>query len=144
MGELASAAVENGGKVTGVIPRFIADHGLAFEDADEIVVTDTIRERKATMEMRSDAFVALPGGFGTMEELFEVITLKQLRRHEKAISLLDIAGFFKPLVALFEHLYSNGFADPAYRSLYNVSPSVSKATDYLAGYEPPILGEKWD
>ena len=144
MGELARGAAGSGGKVTGVIPKFIADHGLAFEEAEEIIVTETIRERKETMEQRSDAFVALPGGFGTMEELFEIITLKQLHRHDKAISLLNVSGFFSPLVDLFEHLYSNGFANAEYRSLYDVSPTVSKTIDYLADYRPPILGAKWE
>jgi uncharacterized protein (TIGR00730 family) len=143
MGEIARAVAAGGGTVVGVIPRHIADHGLAFKDADEIVVTETLRERKAMMEARSDAFVALPGGFGTHEELLEIITLKQLHRHDKPVCMLDIDGFYQPLVALFEHLYTTRFARSEYRSLYAVCPGVNEALGYLESYTPEQLGDKW-
>jgi len=143
MGETARAVAAGGGTVVGVIPGHIADHGLAFEGADEIIVTETLRERKAEMEARSDAFIALPGGFGTHEELLEIITLKQLHQHEKPICMLDIDGFYRPLVALFEHLYTSRFARSEYRSLYAVCPGVNEALGYLESYAPEPLGDKW-
>ena len=143
MGEVARAVTAGEGTVVGVIPRHIADHGLAFESADEIVVTETLRDRKAEMEARSDAFIALPGGFGTHEELLEIITLKQLHRHEKPVCMLDIDGFYQPLVALFEHLYAARFARAEYRSLYAVCPGVDDALGYLESYTPEKLGDKW-
>jgi cytokinin riboside 5'-monophosphate phosphoribohydrolase len=143
MGAVALAAKSVGGRVVGVIPQHIADHNLAFEDADEMIVTNTMRERKLEMESRSDGFIALPGGFGTLEELLEMITLKQLHRHAKAICLLDADGFYRPLIDMFEHLYAEGFANAAYRELYFIGNSVDKLIAYLDAYVPPTLGDKW-
>ena len=143
MGALAKAAKRSGGKVVGVIPRHIADHDLAFEDADEIIVTETLRERKHEMELRSDAFLALPGGFGTMEELLEIITLKQLHRHVKAVCLLDVDSFYAPLNEVFEHLYHQRFAREEYRELYRLVPDARAAIEYLDAYHSPVFGEKW-
>src|SRR4051794_4401156 len=88
MGAAASAAHHAGGRVIGVIPSYIADKRIAFEHADELIQTETLRERKAIMEDRADAFIVLPGGFGTLEEAVEIITLKQLQQHRKAIVIL--------------------------------------------------------
>lgn len=144
MGEVARAARSAGGRVVGVIPRHIAEHGLAYEDADELILTETIRERKAIMESRADGVVALPGGFGTLEELLEVITLKQLNRYNKAIVLLTVDSFYSPLVELFEHLYRTRFAREVYRSLYAVLESVDDTIAFLKSYSPKETGTKWD
>lgn len=143
MGELARAVKEHHGRVVGIIPEHIADRGLSFGGADELIVTETLRERKAVMEATADGFVALPGGFGTMEELLEVITLKQLHRHAKPICLLDTNGFYAPLIALFEHLYREGFAREVYRGLYALCEDVPETMSYLETYEPNELGDKW-
>jgi cytokinin riboside 5'-monophosphate phosphoribohydrolase len=143
MGAVARAAQQGGGKVIGVIPKFIADRGIAYEAADELIVTNDMRQRKATMEARSDAFVALPGGFGTLEEVLEVITLKQLRQHTKPVVFLNPDGYYDPLTSLFEHMYEKRFAKPAYRGMYQFAPDVRSALDYMDQYQPPSLPAKW-
>lgn len=143
MGACAQAAKQGGAKVIGIIPAFIADHGLAYDQADELIVTDDMRQRKALMEQRSDAFVALPGGFGTLEEMFEVITLKQLHRHNKAIVFLNAAGYYEPLAAALEHMYQAQFAKQVYREMYAMAPDVTSAIDHVESYRPAELPEKW-
>jgi uncharacterized protein (TIGR00730 family) len=143
MGVLAAGVRAGGGRVTGVLPRLMADRGLADESCDELVVTDDMAGRKQVMIERADAFVALPGGFGTLEELFEVLTLKQLGYHDKPIVLLDVDGFFAPLLGMFEHLYEQRFARPEYAGLYHVAPDVSSLFDHLDTYEPADLPAKW-
>lgn len=143
MGAVARAVQRGGGKVIGVIPKFIADRGIAYEAADELIVTNDMRQRKATMEARSDAFVALPGGFGTLEEVLEVITLKQLQQHTKAVVFLNPEGYYDPLTSLFEHMYEKRFAKPAYRGMYQFAPDVRSALDYMDQYQPSSLPAKW-
>jgi len=146
MGAMARAAQQHGGKVVGVIPAFIAKLGLAYERADELIVTNDMRQRKATMEARSDAFLALPGGFGMLEELLEVITLKQLRQHIKPVVLLNCGGYYDPLSAFFEHMYQQGFAKPAYRQMYHFAGDIGQALAYFDQYQPAALPQlpcKW-
>jgi uncharacterized protein (TIGR00730 family) len=143
MGAVATAMHASGGRVVGIIPRFIRDKGLAYGSADELVVTDTMRERKARMEARADAFVALPGGFGTLEEMLEIITLKQLQQHTKAVLFLDVEGFYSPLHALYEHMFYERFAKASYRGLYEFVPTVRDALRYLDAYQPPTIEGKW-
>lgn len=143
MGACAQAAQQGGARVIGIIPAFIADHGLAYEKADELIVTDDMRQRKALMEERADAFVALPGGFGTLEEMFEIITLKQLRRHNKAIVFLNAGGYYEPLAAAMEHMYQAKFAKAAYRQMYAMAPDVASAIDHVESYRPAELPSKW-
>jgi hypothetical protein len=143
MGALAKAAQQHGGKVIGVIPNFIASRGLAYQPADELIITNDMRQRKATMEARSDAFLALPGGFGTLEEMLEIITLKQLQQHVKPVVFLNRAGYYDPLAAVFEHMYKHRFAKPDYRHMYAFADSVAVALDYLENYQPAPLPGKW-
>ena len=143
MGAVARAAHEAGGRVIGVIPDFIRERGLAYDPADELVVTHSMRERKAVMEDRADAFIALPGGFGTLEEMLEIITLKQLQRHAKPVLFLNVGGFYDPLAALFEHMYEQRFAKQVYRGLYEFVPDVASAYAYLDSYQPPEIASKW-
>jgi cytokinin riboside 5'-monophosphate phosphoribohydrolase len=146
MGAMAKAAQQHGGKVVGVIPSFIAKRGWAYEHADELIITNDMRQRKATMEARSDAFLALPGGFGTLEEIFEIITLKQLQQHTKPVVFLNRNGYYDPLTALFEHMYEHGFAKAAYRQMYHFAGDVMQALDYVEQYQPaavPELPSKW-
>ena len=143
MGRCARTAQQHGAKVIGVIPSFIAERGLAYDKADELIVTDDMRQRKAIMEQRADAFVAMPGGFGTLEEMFEIITLKQLQRHNKAVVFLNAAGYYEPLAAALEHMYNAQFAKQAYRQMYAFAPDVSSALDHIETYRPAELPSKW-
>jgi cytokinin riboside 5'-monophosphate phosphoribohydrolase len=143
MGVLASAVRASGGRVTGVLPILMRERGLADAACDELVVTDGMAGRKQVMIERADAFVALPGGFGTLEELFEVLTLKQLGYHERAIVLLDVDGCYQPLLDLFEHLYASRFADRDYAALYHVAATPAEVFAHLDTYEPDTLPDKW-
>ncbi len=143
MGAVARAVHLHGGMVVGVIPQTIHARGIAYETADELLITKDLRERKAEMERRADAFIALPGGFGTLEEVIEVLTLKQLQTHAKPIVFLNTNGFYDPLMTLFEHYYQQQFAKPDTRNLYFVTPDVDSVVDYIATYQPPVIQSKW-
>lgn len=143
MGRCARAAQQHGAKVVGIIPSFIAERGLAYEKADELIVTDDMRQRKALMEQRSDAFVGMPGGFGTLEEMFEIITLKQLQRHNKAVVFLNAADYYQPLAAALEHMYEAQFAKQAYRQMYAFAPDVRSALEHIENYRPSAVPSKW-
>lgn len=143
MGVLADAMREHGGRVTGVVPQLMADRGLVDPACDEVVVTDDMAGRKQVMISRAEAFVALPGGFGTLEELLEVLTLKQLGYHDKPITLLDLDGFYQPLLAVFEQLFVHGFAKRDYARLYRVAPDVDALIAALDAPADPPLPTKW-
>jgi len=143
MGALARSMRQNGGRVIGVIPTFIAGRGLAFTPADELILTRDMRERKALMEARADAFIALPGGFGTLEEMLEIITLKMLQQHVKPVLFLNTGGFYNPLIALFEHMREHRFAKTYPDSLYYFATDLADAFNYLDHYEPPKIEAKW-
>lgn len=143
MGAMAAAAKRHGGRVIGVIPGFMRERGLAFEAADELIVTAEMRERKAVMESRADAFCAFPGGFGTLEEILEVQTLKQLGRHAKPIVYLNLDGFFDPLLALFEQLYRERFTKVEYRAHYAIATSPADVLRILREGRPPAPIVKW-
>jgi len=142
MGAVARAAFDNGGKVIGVIPRYIAERGIDFSDCD-LHVTRDLRDRKAKMEELGEAFVVLPGGFGTLEELLEIMTLKQLQQHQKAIVILNARGFYDPLFALFEHVFQQRFAKETSRALYHFANTVQETFCYLDGYIPTVVPSKW-
>ena len=143
MGALARAVHAHGGKVVGVIPDFLRAKEVAYEEADELIVTRDMRERKAIMESRSDAFVALPGGFGTLEEILEVLTLKQLATHAKPVVFLNSRGFFDPLLALFEQFYREQFAKEETRAHYHVASAAHEALDHIERYQAPVPVAKW-
>jgi uncharacterized protein (TIGR00730 family) len=143
MGALAHAARAGGGRVIGVVPELIRGSKYVFP-ADEIIYTPDLRTRKAAMEQRADAFVAMPGGFGTLDEVIEAITHKQMAFHRKPIVLLDHGGFYKPLEALFEHLYREGFANATHhRAMYRLAPSLDDVFGYLADYRPVEIPLAW-
>lgn len=112
MGAVATSVLDHGGQVTGIIPAFLRDKELALKRVQELIVTDDMHERKRLMFERSDAFVALPGGIGTLEELVEQLTWQQLGRHKKPILIANIAGFWEPLMALFAHMRDTAFIRP--------------------------------
>ncbi|MCB1549597.1 MAG: TIGR00730 family Rossman fold protein [Hyphomicrobiaceae bacterium] len=112
MGVVARSVLGAGGRVTGIIPSFLSDREMMLRDVDELIVTEDMHQRKRLMFDRSDAFVALPGGIGTLEELVEQLTWEQLGQHKKPIVLASIDGFWSPLVALLDHMRSEAFIRP--------------------------------
>ena len=132
MGQMARAVHTHGGRVVGVIPeRLKSVEGIAYDVADELIITETMQERKAVMFTRADAFRVLPGGFGTLEEFMEVLTLRQLGYHDKASALVNTDGFYDPLLELFDHFYREQFARPRARDSYYVTPDPEDALSYL-------------
>jgi uncharacterized protein (TIGR00730 family) len=115
MGAVADAALAAGGRVTGVLPRFMTEREVAHRGLTELVLVGSMDERKTQMIARADAFVALPGGFGTLDELFEVLTLAQLGRHAKPSALLDVDGYFASLTAFLDHATREGLLRPEHR-----------------------------
>ncbi|MFA9390499.1 MAG: TIGR00730 family Rossman fold protein [Prolixibacteraceae bacterium] len=143
MEQVASTVKTNGGEVIGIIPQKIHDRALSSDHPDELIITSTMAERKMLMHEKSDAFIALPGGFGTLEEILEVITLKQLDYHQKPIVFINTNGFFDHIFNQFEHSYSEGFAKENYRKLYQIVASPNEAIDYIQTYKHEVLGTKW-
>lgn len=131
MGELARAVRADGGTITGVIPIALKNRGYAYDGVDELIVTDGLRERKAVMEERADGFIGLPGGFGTIEEMLEIVTLRQLEMHEKPIVFLSAYGFYDGLLAQFETGYREQFIAGENRELYAVTDSIRAALEYI-------------
>ena len=143
MGEIATAVTAAGGDVIGVIPHALSGKEIAYAEATELIVVDTMHTRKALMADRSDAFVALPGGYGTCDELFEIITWAQLGIHRKPVALLNVNGFFTPLLAWLDHIVEEGLLKPKHRELLLVADSVGELLDRLASYVPPPPVTKW-
>ncbi|MBI1318911.1 MAG: TIGR00730 family Rossman fold protein [Candidatus Hydrogenedens sp.] len=136
MGVVARAVHERNGRVVGVIPEKLSALEITYEASDELIVTTGMRDRKAIMEARADAFVALPGGFGTLEELLEVLTLKQLDYHNKPIVILNVDGLFDGLLRQFETLFERSFTHDGHRDLYHVATTVAGVFEYLDTYTP--------
>lgn len=143
MGQVAQAALAAGGTVIGVIPHALAKKEIAQEDCTELVVVDTMHERKALMAERAGAVVALPGGFGTLDELFEILTWAQLGIHAKPVAVLNVGGFFAPLLALLDHMTAEGLLRPAHRALLLVADGVPDLFDKLGAWAPPEPAFKW-
>src|SRR6476661_5000590 len=125
MGEIAHAVLINGGKVTGIIPDFLVQREHAKGNIDNLIVTRDMHERKRKMFEHADAFVALPGGIGTLEELVEQLTWVQLDRHNKPVVLADVGGFWRPLLTLFAHMRSNGFIRQGLEVRYQVAEKIT-------------------
>ncbi len=143
MGAVARTAQENYSRIIGIIPRRIHEAGIGWEEVNEYIVTDEMRERKALLSEKADAFIALPGGFGTMEEILEVMTAKQLGYHKKAIIFLNTNGFYTPLLHHFENVYEQHFAKEGYRSLYFVARDTDEVYQYLNTYKAEEAASKW-
>lgn len=147
MGAAAHAVIEAGGSVTGVIPHSLATKERALEsDFDqhiELKVVKTMHERKALMTQLSDAFIALPGGLGTFDELFEALTWAQLGIHRKPIGLLNVAGYFDPLLDMLDRATGEGFIQPRYRRLVLVSTVIDDLFEQLSNYIPPESIVQW-
>jgi len=142
MGAIADAALDAGGDVVGVIPQQIYDLEIGHEGVDDLRVVGSMHERKALMADLADAFVALPGGIGTLEELFEVYTWAHLGIHRKPLGLLDVAGFYGPLEAMLDHAVEQGFLRPQTRALLLRDDALDRLLERFAEWEPP-RGAKW-
>jgi uncharacterized protein (TIGR00730 family) len=145
MGAVADACRAAGGEVTGVIPAALVEAEVAHTELDDLRIVGTMHERKALMSELSDGFVALPGGFGTLDEFCEVLTWSQLGLHDppKPCGLLDVAGFFRPLVALFDAAVDQGFVRPEHRGLVLVEATPGALLDSLAAWDGPPATRKW-
>jgi uncharacterized protein (TIGR00730 family) len=141
MGVLADAALAAGGEVIGVIPKPLLDREHGHHGLTELRVVDSMHERKALMVELADGFVALPGGIGTLEELFEVWTWAQLGMHRKPCALLDVGGFFTPLVGFLDHVVANGFVNSTTRAMLAVATSPGELLAHFAAYEAPDVAE---
>jgi uncharacterized protein (TIGR00730 family) len=131
MGVIADAVLEAGGEAIGVIPQVLVDKELAHRGVTDLRIVGGMHERKAVMAALSDAFVALPGGYGTADEWFEILTWAQLRLHDKPIGVLNVNGFFDPLLAWLDRAVEDGFVKPAHRRLLVVTRSPEELLDNL-------------
>ncbi|MDR3534116.1 MAG: TIGR00730 family Rossman fold protein [Rhodopila sp.] len=131
MGVVADAVLQAGGKVLGVIPEFLTQWEVAHEAVTEMVITDSMHTRKRRLYEESDAFLIMPGGLGTFDEAFEIITWRQLRLHDKPILLCDVAGSVMPFVATIDHAIAQGFAAPSSRDLFEVIDGVPAVLERL-------------
>ena len=136
MGAIARGVYANGGDITGIAPKFFDEPGILYENCTEMLFTETMRERKQLMEEKSDACIVLPGGIGTFEEFFEILTLKQLGQSERAIVLLNTNGYFEPMQALLQHASDKGFMSKNCLGLYSFADSPEEAVAALKNYVP--------
>ncbi|MBV8931932.1 MAG: TIGR00730 family Rossman fold protein [Kutzneria sp.] len=141
MGRLADGALAGGGQVHGVMPRSLVDREIAHKGLTKLQIVGTMHERKAAMAAAADAFVALPGGAGTLEELFEAWTWQQLGLHDKPVALLDVDGFWKPLVRMVDHMVSTGFLAGSFRDALLVVPDAAALLAAVGAWQPPR--HKW-
>lgn len=132
MGKVADAVMASGGQVTGIIPQHLESDEVGHRGLTELKVVDSMHTRKRMMFDLSDAFVVLPGGPGTLDEAFEVITWRQLRLHDKPIVIVNIDGYWDRLIGLFDHVIDSGFAKPAIRQHFSVVNSIGRLFDLLA------------
>lgn len=142
MGIVADAALAAGGRVIGVLPRSLADRELAHAGLTELHVVESMHARKQMMAELGDAFVALPGGIGTLEELFEIWTWALLGHHRKPAALLDADGFYQPLLRFLDQLVADGFVRPVHRDMLVVQPDAERMLAALATYRAPDV-VKW-
>ena len=142
MGVVADAVLANGGKAIGVIPRALWDREVGHRNLTELHIVETMHERKAMMASLADAFVALPGGLGTLEEIFEVWTWAQLGIHAKPVGFLDAEGFYGPLLEFLDRAVDAGFVRAQHRAVAIVDADPAALLRRLAGYEPPRV-QKW-
>jgi len=143
MGVVADAALAAGGEVVGVIPKHLMDREVGHTGLTDLRVTSTMHERKALMADLADGFVALPGGFGTLEELAETLTWSQLGLQAKPFGLLDVEGFYEPLLRFLDHTVAERFVTPEHRALVLSAGDPSALLDRLAAWEPGATRTKW-
>lgn len=143
MAAVADAVLAASGKVTGIIPKHLADKDVAHRGLSDLRVTSTMHERKALMSELSDGFVALPGGYGTLEEFVETLAWSQLGLHAKPCGLLDVADFYHPLLAFLDHAVTERFVRPEHRALILADTNPGQLLDAMEAWSPPPPGDKW-
>lgn len=141
MGAVADACLDAGGSVIGVMPKALADLEIAHNGLTEQHIVATMHERKALMADMSDGFLALPGGLGTLDELFEIWTWAQLGEHQKPVAILNVNGFFDPLLAYLDHVVEEGFIKPAHRDMLIVHETADEVLDAMTSYDPPSVAK---
>lgn len=141
MGTVADATLDAGGEAYGVMPEALVDREIAHEGLTELDVVDSMHARKERMAELSDGFIALPGGFGTLEELMEVLTWAQLGFHRDPCGFLNVAGYFSQLIDFFDHQVNEGFVSPDHRDMVVVTEDVEDLLDQFAVYDPPAVKE---
>jgi uncharacterized protein (TIGR00730 family) len=142
MGVLADTAMAAGGEVIGIMPRALIEREIGHRGITELREVDSMHERKAQMADLADAFIAVPGGIGTLEELIEVYTWSQLGLHRKGCGLLNVNGYYDALAAFLDHAVTQGFLRAAHRGILTVASDPAELLDRLAAFEPPTVG-KW-
>jgi uncharacterized protein (TIGR00730 family) len=142
MGEISTAALAAGGDVIGVIPKFLVERELAHEGLSDLRIVGSMHERKALMSDLSEAFIGLPGGTGTLEEFFEVLTWAQLGEHKKPCGLLNVAGYYDPLLTVFDRMVEAGFLSESNRALLLVEGDPERLLQQFDHFEPPKTA-KW-
>lgn len=142
MGAVADGALDEGGKVIGVLPHFLQAKELAHPGLTELLLVDSMHERKQLMNERCEGVIALPGGFGTLEELFEMLTWGQLGLHQKPIGILNVAGYYDALIRLLDHMVAQGLLRLNNRQMLLVSSNIEDLLDQMSAYKPSLVG-KW-
>ena len=142
MGVIADAALKSGGKVTGILPDFLESKEIAHRGLSELIIVKSMHERKTKMHDLCDGIIALPGGYGTLEELFEIITWAQLGLHGKPVGILNINGFYDPLIEMLQTMMSAGFLKEVNYKMMLVSKNISELLELMHQYRPPVVG-KW-
>ena len=142
MGQIADAVLDGGGEVEGVMPKSLLEKEVAHDGLTEMHVVDSMHARKSMMALLSDGFIAMPGGFGTLEEIIEILTWAQLQFHEKPCGLLNVNGYFNHLLSFLDHAETEGFLRPAHRAMLLVSKKPADLLRRFESYMPPTV-EKW-
>lgn len=143
MREVAEATLQNGGTTLGIIPECIRKKGVVARKVSQLLIAPDMKERKKMMREYADAFIALPGGWGTLEEITEVITLKQLGFHNKPVVFLNTNGYYTPFLDFIRSSRKEGFISFVYDSLYKVADSVKDAMQYILSYRPEEITDKY-
>jgi uncharacterized protein (TIGR00730 family) len=142
MGTIANGALSENGKVTGVLPHFLQTKEIAHKNLTELVIVETMHERKTKMSDLCDGVIVLPGGYGTLEEFFEMITWAQLGLHKKPIGILNIDGFYNDLINLVENMVNKGFLKAVNRDMLLISDNIDDLLEKMRNYQAPTVG-KW-
>jgi len=142
MGAVANGILQNGGEAIGVLPKFLKIKEIAHEGLTQLILVETMHERKTIMNELSDGVIALPGGFGTLEELFEMITWAQLGLHQKPVAILNTNGFYNSLLDLIQQMVDKGFLKETNQHMLLTSDNVHKLLEKMKNYQPPVIA-KW-
>lgn len=142
MGAVANGVMENNGKAIGILPKFLKNVEIAHENLTELILVETMHQRKTKMDELSDGIITLPGGFGTLEEFFEMLTWAQLGLHKKPVAILNTNGFYEELLSLIQKMVDKGFLKQANQEMLIVSDHIEELLNKMKNYEAPVFG-KW-